>query len=89
MEGRKERDQKIEGGGAAWVLKGGCHFANTRNNQIKFGVLDRGRVRKESGRACGCGRTCGGMPCRWFGRQIKSTKIKREGDGAMAVGGRH
>ncbi len=28
----------------------------------------------------------GGMPYRLFGRRIKPTKIKREGDGAMAVG---
>ncbi len=31
----------------------------------------------------------GGMPCRWSGRRIISTKIKRERDGAMAVGGGH
>jgi hypothetical protein len=29
----------------------------------------------------------GGMPCLWFSRRYKSIKIKREGDGAMAVGG--
>jgi hypothetical protein len=28
-----------------------------------------------------------GMLCLWFGRQNKLTKIKREGDGAMAIGG--
>jgi hypothetical protein len=44
LEGQKERDRKIEGGGAAWVLKGGCRFANTHNNQIKFGSRDGGRV---------------------------------------------
>jgi hypothetical protein len=30
----------------------------------------------------------GGMSCRWLGCRIISTKIKRERDGAMAVGGR-
>jgi len=29
----------------------------------------------------------GGTPCRRIGRQIKSTNIKRERDGTMAVGG--
>ena len=43
----------------------------------------------ESVRARGWGGMCGGTLCRRFGRRIKSTKIKREGDGAMAVGGRH
>ena len=42
------RDQKIEGGGAAWVLKGGCHFANTRNNQIKVGSRDGGGVGEDA-----------------------------------------
>jgi hypothetical protein len=31
----------------------------------------------------------GGTPCLRFGRRNKSTKIKREGNGAIAVGGRH
>jgi len=35
------------------------------------------------------GGTCGGTPYRQFGRQINSTKIMREEDGAMAVGRRH
>ena len=40
-------DRKIEGGGAAWVLKGGCRFANRRNNQIKVGSRDGGGVRED------------------------------------------
>ena len=40
-------------------------------------------------RTRGRGGTCGGTPCHQFGRRIKSTKIKREEDGAMAVGHRH
>jgi hypothetical protein len=31
----------------------------------------------------------GGTLCLWFGRQNILTKIKREGDGAMAIGGWH
>ena len=46
--GRKERDQKIERGGAAWVLKGGCQFANTRNNQLKFGTRYGGGVGEDA-----------------------------------------
>jgi hypothetical protein len=52
---------------------------------MKVGILIEG----ESGRTRSCGGTCGGMPCCLFGCRIKSAKIKREGDGAMAVGGRH
>jgi hypothetical protein len=37
----------------------------------------------------GSGGMCGGTPRRWFCCRIISMKIKREGDGAMAVGGRH
>jgi hypothetical protein len=58
---------------------------DTHNNQLKVGVDDGG----EPGRTRGRGGTCGGTPYRQFGRQINSTKIMREEDGAMAVGRRH
>ncbi len=40
-----------------------------------------------SGRTRGWGGTCGGAPWRRFGRRNKSTKNKREGDGAVALDG--
>ena len=46
-------------------------------------------MKSESGRTRGCGKMCGGTPRRRFRRRIKLTKNKREGDGAMAVGGHH
>ena len=46
-------------------------------------------MKNESGRMRSCGEMCGGMPHGRFCRRIKSMKNKREGDGAMAVGGHH
>ena len=71
---------------ATLITKGGRHFTNlhaTINNKSAWTIAG------ESVRARGWGGMCGGAPCRRFSRRIKSTKIKREGDGGMAVGGRH
>jgi hypothetical protein len=41
----------------------------------------------ESGRTCGWGGTRGDVSCRRFNCRNKSTKNKREGDGAVALDG--
>ena len=56
----------------------------THNNHIKSVSAMEG----ESGRTRGWGGTRGGALCRRFGRRNKSTKNKREGDGAVALDGR-
>ena len=65
---------------------GGCHLANqhTTINQNRAWTM-----KSELGRMRGCGKKCGGTPRCRFCRQIKLTKNKSEGDGAMAVGGHH
>ena len=84
LGGVKREGSKIERGGAAWVLKGGRHFVNTCNNQIKLVKAMEG----ESVRTRGWGGTRGGALFRRFGRRNKLTKNKREGDGVVALDGR-
>jgi len=82
--GGERGGSKIGRGGAAWVLKGGRHFVNTCNNQIKLVKAMEG----ESVRTRGWGGTRGGALFRRFGRRNKLTKNKREGDGVVALDGR-
>ena len=86
LGGRNVRGQKIERRGGCQGLKAAAILQVYTQQSIE---CRRGRWRGSRGERVAGAERAWGMPCRRLGRRIKSTKIKREGDGAMAVGGRH
>ena len=83
LGGRNERGRKIEEGG-----RQGLKVAAILQIYTQQSIESRhGRWRGSRGVRVDGAERAGGTPCCRIGRRIKSTNIKRERDGAMAVGG--
>jgi hypothetical protein len=87
LGGRNERGRKIiEQRGGCQGLKAATILQVYMQQSIES---RRGQWRVSRGERVAEAECAGRTPCRRLGRRIKSTKIKRERDGAIAIGGRH